>query len=128
MRLWTYAPVKRAEHQLHRRILTHCKRHECSPVQFNLAIVDNCATQADGSRSSDCITTTLGEKSQIPPGELPGDRDAADRLLRQFKQLCKSRSVDQKGEFARDRVGTDYEPVAPSAADHPGKIECLRWR
>ena len=45
----------------------------------------------------------------------------------QFKQLCKPRSIDQKGEFADDCVGTDYEPMVPSAADHRGKIECRRW-
>jgi hypothetical protein len=35
----------------------HCKRHECCPVQFNLAIVYNCTTQPDRCRLGDCITS-----------------------------------------------------------------------
>jgi hypothetical protein len=92
-----------------------------------LAIIDNRTTQADGSGLSDGLTTALGEQREISPGELPGDRNAADRLCWQFKQLCKPRSIDQKGEFADDCVGTDYEPVVPSTADQRGKIECRRW-
>src|SRR5271169_2874130 len=128
MRLWTYATIERAEDKVHRRILTHRKWHERCPVKFNLAIVDNGTTQPDRCRVSDCITTTLAEKRQVSPGDSPCDRNAADRFLRQFEQLCEPRSIDQEDEFAHDWVGADYEPVAPIAGDHPGKIESLRRR
>jgi hypothetical protein len=60
---------------------------------------------------------------------LPGDWNAADRLLWQFKQLGKSRAINEESGFARDRVDTDHESVAPSAADHLGKIERReRWK
>jgi len=64
MGLWTYATVKRAEYDPHRRVRLRCKRHECCPIQFNLAIVHNCATQPDGCCVRDCITTALDKKSQ----------------------------------------------------------------
>src|SRR6516165_12610311 len=99
-----------------------CQRHECRPVQFNLAILDNDTTRADGSRLADCVATTLGEELQISPRKLPVDWEVADRLLRQFKQLRKLRSVSQKFEIARHRVDINYEAMAPSAADHRGKI------
>jgi hypothetical protein len=86
MRLWTQATVERAEDKLDRRIPAHCKGHECCPIHFDLAIVDDCTTQPDGRCSSDCITTTLGEKREISPGELPDDWNAADRLFRQLEQ------------------------------------------
>ena len=85
--------------------------------------VYNCTTQLDRCRLGDCITTALGKKRQIPPGELPGYWNAADRLLWQFKQLRKSRAINEESGFARDRVNTDHESVAPRAADHPRKIE-----
>jgi len=129
MRLWTYATVKRAEYDPHRRVRLHCKRHECCPVEFNLAIVYNCTTQPDGCRLGDCIITALGKKRKISLGELPGDWNPADRRLWQFKQLRKSRAINEESGFARDRVDTDYESVAPSAADHLGKIERReRWK
>src|SRR5208282_492260 len=122
MRLWTCATIERAEHKVHRRILTHRKWHECCPVEFDLAIVDNGTAQPDRCRVSDCVTTTLVEKRQISPGELWCDRNAADRFFRQFEQQCEPRSIDQEDEFAHDCIGADYEPVAPIAHDHPGKI------
>jgi hypothetical protein len=72
--------------------------------------------------------TTLAEKRQISLGELPCDRIAANRFFKQFEQLREPRSIDQEDEFAHDCVGADYEPVAPIAGDHPGKIECLLRR
>ena len=128
MRLWTYATIERAEYRVQRRILTHRKWHECCPVEFNLAKVDNGTTQPHRCRVSDCITTTLAEQRQISPGELPIDRNAADRFFRQFKQLCEPRSIDQEDKFAHHQIGADYEPMAPSADDNPGKFECLCWR
>src|SRR5467141_5245988 len=129
MGLWTYATVKRAEYDPHRRVRLRCKRHECCPIQFNLAIVHNCATQPDGCCVRDCITTALDKKRQISPGELPVDWNPADRLLWQFKQLRKSQAINEESGFARDRVGTDHKSMAPSAADHLGKIERReRWR
>ena len=104
MRLWTYATIERAEYQVHRRILTHRKWHECCPVEFNLAKVVNGTTQPHRCRVSDCITTTLAEQRQISPGELPIDRNATDRFFRQFEQLCEPRSIDQEDEFAHDCV------------------------
>ena len=82
MRLWTYATVERAEDKLDRRILAPRKWHECCAIQFDLAIVDDCTTQPDGCRLSDCFMTTLGEKRQISPKELRGDWNPADRLFR----------------------------------------------
>src|SRR5947207_639238 len=46
----------------------------------------------------------LGKKRQISPGKLPVDRNTADRLLWQFKQLRKSRAINEERRFARDRV------------------------
>jgi hypothetical protein len=72
---------------------------------------------------------SLGKKRQISPGELPGDWNTADRLLWQFKQLGKSRAINEESGFARDRVDTDHKSMAPSAADHLGKIERReRWK
>ena len=41
-----------------------CKRHECCPVQFDLAVLDNDTARADGSRLGDCVATTFVEKLQ----------------------------------------------------------------
>jgi len=128
MCLWSDATVERAEDELYRRILAHGKWHEGCPIQFNLAIVDNDAAHPDRCRLRDCITTTLGEKRQISPRKLPGDRDAGDRLFRQLEEPRKPRTINQKAEFAHDHVDADHEPVAPNAADDPGKIKCCRWR
>jgi hypothetical protein len=74
-----------------------------------LAIVHNCTTQPDGRCARDCVTTALDKKRQISPGELPVDWNPADRLLRQFKHLRKSRAINEESGFARDRVSTDHK-------------------
>src|ERR1700747_3382031 len=122
MCLWTYAAIEGAKDEMHRRTLTHRKWHECCPVEFDLAKVDNGTAQPDRCRVSDCITTTLAKKRQISFGESPRDRYAAERFFGKLEQLCEPRSIDQEDEFACDWTGADYEPVAPIAGDHPRKI------